>query len=37
MTLRNARGGDVEDVFKEVDDLLDSATRSSYSSMAVEW
>jgi len=24
MTLRNARGGDVEDVFKEVDDLLDS-------------
>ena len=24
MTLRNARGGDVRDVFKEVDDLLDS-------------
>ena len=24
MTLRNARGGDVQDVFKEVDDLLDS-------------
>lgn len=24
MTLRNARGGDVQDVFKELDDLLDS-------------
>ena len=24
MTLRNVRGGDVQDVFKEVDDLLDS-------------
>ena len=24
MTLRNVRGGDVQDVFREVDDLLDS-------------
>ena len=37
MTLRNARGGDVQDVFREVDDLLDSDDALMVSSMAVEW
>ena len=38
MTLRNARRGDVQDVFNEVDDLLDrDDALIAYSSMAVEW